>query len=228
MIQTPPRANHVVGYSIALLCLGAFLLLGALQIRFLGATSSDGTPFSFISNLLVLFGSACLVVSLLRWRGAAVALPMTAALSIVLLIAFPIGTILSLYWLTNVRQKEAVVLEESESVWFNYTVGLYILGLLLLDTALILQFVVSSPGPESRALEILTLGVWIVGLAALAIAALRSFSVRGGHLATLILNVLVVLWFPLGTVLALIWFFAVRKHEKALLAQSDLPRPIAA
>ena len=228
MDQVPPRVNYVKGYSTALLILGALQLLGALQMRSSDATPSIAFSYSLISNILILIGIACLVVSLLRWMRSTVALPATAALSIVLLIGFPFGTILSLYWLTRVRQKEAVLQEGSRRVWFKYTVALYILGLMLLDGALVLQMVANSPGPESTALEILTLGLWVVGLAALAIAALRSFSLRGGHLATLILNALVALWFPMGTVLALIWFFAVRKHEKVLLLQSDPPGPIAA
>lgn len=228
MSRAPGLLDYDKGYSIALLCLGAFFLLGALQIRFLGAADADAThPFSFISNLLALLGLAGLTVSLLRWMRFPLALPMTAALSIVLLIAFPIGTILSLYWLTSVRQRESVDQGGSEGVWFNYTVALYIGGLMFLDAALVLRFVLSSPGPESRVLELLTLGFWIAGLAALAIGALRSVHLRAGHLATLIFNSLLVLWVPLGTGLALIWFFAVRKHEKVLLAQSDSPRPIA-
>ncbi len=72
----------------------------------------------------------------------------------------------------------------------------------------------ATPNPADRAD-----GRLAVALAAIVTGALRSASLHWAHWATFILNVLLFLWFPLGTVLALVWFFGVRKHERRLLSK---------
>lgn len=217
MNEAKPDVEYVKGYSIALLCLGLFLLLGALQFRFTIAGDGDDSSLTFISNILCLLGFSCLAVSLLRWVRASAALPATVALSLCLLIAFPLGTALSAFWFASVRQKEPVPQDVSQRAWFNYTVALYILGLLMLDATLVFQFALGSTGPEDQLLDFFELGMSVVALAAIVTGALRSVNLHWAHWATFSLNVLLVLWFPLGTVFAMVWFFGVRKHERRLL-----------
>jgi hypothetical protein len=149
----------------------------------------------------------------------AAALPATAALSFCLLVAPPLGTILSLYWLKKVRPRELAPQDPPHRAWFNYTVALYILGLVMLDMVLVLRYVQSLSGPEDHLLEIFTWGGSILALAAIVVGALRSTRSAWAHSATFALNTLLVLWFPLGTALALLWFFGVRKHERTILVE---------
>jgi len=203
--------EYVKGYTIALLCLGLFLLLGALQ---LGMMPGADAAFSFMTGILCLVGLSCVTVALLRWMRSPAALPATTAVSLLLFLAFPVGTILAFYWLSSVKPREPKPDTDPWSAWFNYTVMLYILGLVLLDAGLGLRLLLEEDG----VVNLISWGMLAVGAAALAIGALRSSSFRGGHLATLVFNGLIVFWFPLGTVLALIWFFAFRKDEKEILS----------
>ena len=210
---------YVKGYSIALLCLGLFLLLGALQFRLTSRSAEVASALTFVSSILCLLGFSCLTVALLRWTRASAALPATAALSFCLLLAFPLGTGLSIYWLTSVKPSETIPQDVSERTWFNYTVALYILGLLMLDATLVFRFVLGSAGPENQLLRFIELGMFVVALAAIVVGVLRSTKLRWAHWATFILNVLLAFWFPLGTALALVWFLGVRKHERKLLSE---------
>jgi len=219
MNRAESNVEYVKGYSIALLCLGLVLLLGALQFRLVPRNAEVASSFTFLSSILCLLGFSCLTVALLRWVRASAALPATVALSFFLLLAFPLGTGLSVYWLTNVKPREAIPQDVSERNWFNYTVALYILGLLMLDATLVFRFVLGSAGPEDQLLGFIGLGVFIVALAAIVVGVLRSINLRWAHWATFILNMLLALWFPLGTALALVWFFGVRKHEKIILSE---------
>jgi hypothetical protein len=217
-----PDVEYVKGYSIALLCLGLFLLLGALQFRFALRGAGGDSSLTFISSLLCLLGFSCLAVALLRWVRASAALPATTALSLCMLFAFPFGTALSIYWLTRVKPREAIPQGVSRRTWFNYTVTLYILGLLLLDTALALRFTLGSADSGDQLLGFIEAGMSVLALAAILIAVLRSTKLRWAHWATFILNMLLLLWLPPGTVLALVWFFVVRKHENKLLSEECL------
>jgi uncharacterized membrane protein YidH (DUF202 family) len=218
MGRTMPDMEYVKGYSIALLCMGVFLLLGALQFIFILGIGDDPV-FALVSSILCLLGIPCLVVALLRWMRVAAALPATAAVSFCLLFAPPLGTILSLYWLKKVKPREATPQDPPHRAWFNYTVALYILGLVMLDMVLVFRYAQGLPGPEDHLLEMFTWGGLILALATLAIGALRSTRSARAHSATFALNALLVLWFPLGTALALLWFFAVRKHEQTMLVE---------
>lgn len=223
MDQSKSGGEYVKAYSTALLGLGLLLLLGAVQLRFVFPASPSDPSTIFVSDFLFLLGFSCLAVASLRWARAPQALPATAALSLFLLIAFPFGTIVAIYWLVSVRPQEKPPQDISRRTWFRYTVALYVLGLLLLDTALVFRLVLGSPGQLDRVLVWLEVGCLVVAAAAIAIAAARSTRLRGPHWATLVLNVLLALWFPVGTALALVWFFAVRKHEKQLIAEAWQP-----
>lgn len=96
MNRANPNVEYVKGYSIALLCLGLFLLLGALQFRFTLRGAGGDSSLTFLSSILGLLGISCLAVSLLRWVRASGALPATTALSLCMLFAFPLGTALSI------------------------------------------------------------------------------------------------------------------------------------
>jgi hypothetical protein len=141
------------------------------------------------------------------------------ALSLCLLFAFPLGTASSIYWLTSVRPKETIPQDTSQRAWFNYTVALYILGLLLLDTALVFRLALGFPKADDRLLNLIGQGLLVVALMAMAVGGLRSTRLRWAHWATFLLNALLVFWFPIGTAFALVWFFGVRKHEKRLLSK---------
>jgi cytochrome bd-type quinol oxidase subunit 2 len=174
MSRVRPDIEYVKGYSIALLCLGLFLLLGALQLSLESHGAGHSPALAFTAGVLCLLGVPCLVVSLLRWLRLAAALPATAALSYFLLLGFPLGTFLSVYWLKKVRSKELALQDQLHPAWFSYTVVLYILGLLLLDMALVLRLVQSPPGSEIHMLEMLRLGGVGVALAAIATGAWLS------------------------------------------------------
>ena len=212
MKETKISVEYVKGYTIALLCFGLFLLLGALQFRMMSGADAG---FSFIAGMLCPIGLSCVTVALLRWMRSPAALPATTAVSLLLFVAFPVGTILAFYWLSSVKPREPKPETDPWSAWFNYTVMLYILGLVLLDGGLVIRLLLG----EDRILNLFSWGMLAVGGAALAIGTLRSSNFRGGHLATFVFNVLIVFWFPLGTVLALIWFFAFRKDEKEILSE---------
>jgi uncharacterized membrane protein YidH (DUF202 family) len=223
MDRMKPGAEYVKGYSMALLGLGFFFLVGALQFKSILHGAEAAPTFAFLSSFLCLLGIACLAVSLLRWMRVAAAVPATTALSFCLLIAFPFGTALSLYWLARVRPKELTPQEtSSQRAWFNYTVALYVMSLLFLDAALVFHFMLGDASSTAyRPVELLALVMLVLALAAIVVGTLRSTSLRRGHWATLIFNVFLFLWFPLGTVLALVWFFVVRKHEKSLLSEES-------
>ncbi|HEV7668991.1 MAG TPA: hypothetical protein VGS22_10735 [Thermoanaerobaculia bacterium] len=219
MNEAKPKVEYVKGYSIALLCLGVFLLLGALLLRGEPYSAELASSVTLISSILYLLGFACLTVALLRWARASAALPTTAALSLCFLFSFPLGTGLFIYWLTRVKAKEAIPQDASERIGFNYTVALYIFGLLMMCATLVFRFSLGSAGPEDQLLGFVELGMVGVALAAFGVAALRSTKLRLAHRATFILNILLVFWFPLGTALALVWFFGVRKHDRKLLSE---------
>ena len=124
MNRGEPRIEFVKGYSVALLCLGVFLLLGALQFQLAPKAAEDSSFSIFISSILYLLGFSCLAVSLLRWTRASAALPARSALSLCLLLAFPFGTGLSIYWLARVKPRETISQGVSERIWYNYTVTL--------------------------------------------------------------------------------------------------------
>jgi hypothetical protein len=222
MNRENPDVEYVKGYSIALLCLGLFLLLGALQFRITLRGAGGDSFLTFLSSILCLLGLSCLAVSLLRWVRASAALPATTALSLCMLFAFPLGTALSVYWLTRVKPREAIPQDIAPRAWFNYTVALYILGLLMLDVVLVVRFALGSANSEDQLLSFIETGMSVVALAAIVIAVLRSTKSRLAHWATLILNMFLLLWLPLGTVFALVWFFMVRKHENKLLSEEWL------
>lgn len=222
MNRANPDVEYVKGYSIALLCLGLFLLLGALQFRFTLRGAGGESSLTFLSSILCLLGLSCLAVSLLRLVRVPAALPATAALSLCMLFAFPLGTALSIYWLTRVKPREAIPQDVARRTWFNYTVALYILGLLMLDAVLVFRFALGSVDSEDQLLSFIGIGMSVVALAAIGIAVLRSTKLRWAHWATFVLNMLLLLWFPIGTVFALVWFFMVRKHENKLLSEEWL------
>jgi len=207
--------GYVKAYSVTLFCLGLLLLLGSLQ--FLVSDGGTGSPQRFVSSLLLLGGFACLVVALLRWMKASAALPATVALSFLLLLAFPFGTVVSIYWLTSVRPKEPTPRDNLHRAWFQYTVALYIFGLFLLDGVLIIRYVLASSPGDGSAFEWLEWGMLAMALAIFLIASLRAAKPRWGYWATFIFSILILLWFPLGTGFALVWFLAVRRHEKEIL-----------
>lgn len=212
MNEEKTSVEFVKGYTIALLCLGLFFLLGALQFG-----SISDASFAFVAGVLSLIGVFCVAVALLRWLRSPAALPATTALSLLLFIAVPLGTILAFYWLASVKPREPKPETDPWSAWFNYTVMLYVLGLFLLDAGIVVRGALGV-GPEDGLLNLFSWGVMAVGAVALAVGTLRSYTVRGGHLASLVFNVLILFWFPVGTVLALVWFFAFRKDEKEILA----------
>lgn len=102
--------------------------------------------------------------------------------------------------------------------WSYYTIALYILCFLLLDAAVVYRFVLGWPSTGNAWLDLIGFIFLAVALLALTIALFRSL--RPGwaaHKATLFLNVLLFPWFPLGTVLSIVWFAFVRKREKQFL-----------
>jgi hypothetical protein len=205
------------GYSVGLLGVGLLHLLLAFA-QATGPAVVEGEALRrFISSILFLVAAACVTAALLRWTRVPAALPVTAALSLCLLFVFPFGTALSIYWLTRVREREISCSSAAERARFLYTVALYVLALLLVDAALVFRFVL-HPGPDDDILRAFFPGFLVMASLFLAVALLRSgrsYS-RLAYGATFGLNVLVVLWFPLGTALALVWFLSVRKHEKSL------------
>jgi len=139
-----------------------------------------------------------------------------------MLFAFPLGTALSIYWLTRVKPREAIPQDVAQRTWFNYTVALYILGLLMLDAVLVFRFALGSTDSEAQLLRFIGIGMSVMALATIGTAVLRSTKLRLAHWATFVLNILLLLWLPLGTVFALVWFFIVRKHENKLLSEEWL------
>src|SRR4051812_49423514 len=119
MNRANPDAEYVKGYSIALLCLGLFLLLGALRFRFELPGAGGDSSLTFVSNILFLLAFFCLAVSLLRWLRTSAALPLTVALSLCLLLAFPLGTAMSVYWFARVRRREPIPQDGPQRAWFN-------------------------------------------------------------------------------------------------------------
>ena len=124
MSRVRPHIEYVKGYSTALLCLGVFFLLTALQFSFTFRGTKNEDVVALVSNIQCLLGITCVVVSLLRRMRLAAALPATAAVSFCLLFAPPLGTILSLYWLKKVRPRESTPQDPPHRAWFNYTVAL--------------------------------------------------------------------------------------------------------
>ena len=182
--------------------------------------------FDFLSNIILLLGFACIVVAALRFVWVPAGLPATAAISLFLLLSFPFGTALSIYWATFVRPKEAIPRSGSERIWFQYTVALHVMGLLVLSSALVPTFVIGldglgDPDPAfDRFLQLIGFALGAVGMVAILAGVWRSANVLWGYRATLVFNVLIAVWIPAGTVLALVWLFVVRKHERQLVSEA--------
>ncbi len=149
-----------------------------MQFGFLPHRAGNNSAFTLASSILCLLGIPCLVVSLLRWLRSAAALPATVALSFFLLIGFPFGTLLSLYWLKNVQQKELP--PQDHRAGLSFAVALYILSLLMLDMALVVHFIRGPSGQEFPVLKTLEFGGWSLASVALVAGALRSASWKKG------------------------------------------------
>ena len=187
------------GYSVGLLGVGLLHLLLAFA-RSTGSAVGGGEALPrFVTSILFLVAASCLTAALLRWTRVPAALPVTAAVSLCLLLFFPFGTALSIYWLTRVRERELSFSSAAERTRFLYTVALYVLALLLVDAALAFHFVL-NPGPGEDILKALCMGFLVMASLFLAVAVLRSGRLysRLAYGATLGFNVLVVLMVSSG------------------------------
>jgi hypothetical protein len=217
--DTAPRAPEIDrSYSAILLGLGLFHLLG-------GASLTAAAPVArFPANILLLVGAVSLATAILRWLRLPAYLPATAGVSIFLILSFPLGTAACVYWLTKVRPRELKEMSDPERASFRYTVGLYVAGLALSLSALVFQSMVDTAPPDGRGLwEIFRLCFFVAALLLLTIGVLRSLKQPVSYFATLILNVLLVLYLPIGTCFALFWFLSVRKHDLFVYRGQALP-----
>ena len=215
--ETVPRTPEIdQRYSIVLLGIGLFLIAGALATG--AGVRGDGKEFvaaySFISGNLLFIGASSLATAIIRWLRLSIYLPVTAAVSILLVVGFPIGTFAFWYWLTKIRPHELKFESEAERLSFRYTAGLYTAGLALCLSALVFHFLASTSPPADQALwQMFRLGFLVAALLLLLVGVLRSSKLPLSYYATLLLNVLLILYFPVGTCFALVWFLAVRKHD---------------
>jgi len=114
-LRTPrpePRPTFVGGYTFALILAGALALGGAFLYEFLIRTMGarelrDVVPvFRFTQFSLLAVGLAAVAAGLLRNLHSRHAIPLTAALHVVLLIWFPIGTAMAAWWFLRIRPRE--------------------------------------------------------------------------------------------------------------------------
>jgi hypothetical protein len=218
--DTASRAPEIDrSYSAILLGLGLFHLLGGASLAAAAAPEAR-----FPANILLLVGVVSLATVILRWLRLPVYLPATVAVSIFLALSFPLGTAACWYWFTTVRPRELKEMPDSERGSFRYTVGLYVAGLTLCLSALVFHSMVDTALPAGRGLwEIFRLCFFLAAFLLLAVGALRSLKRPVAYFATLILNVLLVLYLPIGTCFALFWFLSVRKHDLLVYRGQAIP-----
>jgi hypothetical protein len=205
-------------YSFVLLGVGLFCLLGGVFLAGSGAQSDaqDLAASRFAANNLLYLGAISLAAALVRWLRLPIYRPVTAAVSILLLISFPVGTFAFFYWLTKVRPHELEYGAGSERRSFLYTVGLLTAGLALNLVVLVFRLVANT-SPDSRNLwNIFALSFLGFAVLLLVVGALRGLRRPIAYSVTLVLNVLLVIYFPLGTCFALVWFLAVREHDRMI------------
>lgn len=212
-------------YSLLLFGLGLLSLFGALRFRIAAPSSGVATSLLFLSGVLSVMGLACVVVALLRQLRSPAAAAATVALSSCLILAFPVGTILAAYWLVKVRPIERTSASLDERSWFTYTATLYGLGLMLLIGALEWTLLRSPSDQGDLLTALFGWSLWATGLAALVIAALRSRRNGLAYWTTFLFNVALIVWLPVGTGLALVWFFKVREADKRLLIEEPREAP---
>jgi hypothetical protein len=206
-------------YSGILLGLGVFLIAGALTTG--TVVQGDGkelaAAYGFVSENLLFIGASSLAAVLIRWLRLPIYLPVTTAVSILLAVGFPIGTFAFWYWFTKVMPHELEFESEAERRSFRYTAGLYTASLTLCLPLLVFRFLSSTSPPADQAIwQMFSLGFLAAALLLLLVGVLRSFKLRLSYYATLLLNVLLVLYFPVGTCFALVWFLAVKKHDRLI------------
>jgi hypothetical protein len=218
--DTPLRATPIDRrYSVVLLGVGLFYLLGGVFLAGSGAQSNaqDLAATRFAANNVLLVGASSLVAAFVRWLRVPIYLPVTVAVSIFLLVGFPVGTFAFLYWFTKVRPQELQYGSVSERRSFLYTAGLYTAGLALGLPVLLFRWLANTSPPDSPNLwNIFTLFFLGIALLLLVVGVLRGLRLPISYYVTLVLNVLLVIYFPVGTCFALIWFFAVRKHDRMI------------
>jgi len=128
-----------------------------------------------------------------------------------LLAAVSFGTAALLFWMARrplaPRLAKAVV---------AYNVMLGVLGFGLLEAALEFYFLLalSSPPADQPLWKGFVLGSLIAGAVSLALAALRVARARWAYRLTFAFSVVILIWIPLGTALALYWLLYVRRLEQ--------------
>jgi hypothetical protein len=220
--DTASRAPEVDrSYSAILLGLGLVHLLGSFSL----AASAQSLPAArFPANILLLVGAVSLVAAVLRWLRLPISVPVTVAASSFLIFSFPLGTAAFVYWIKKVRPRELKEMPEAERASFRYTVGLYVAGLLLCLTALVFHSMIDTAPSNGRSTwEIFRLAFFVAALLLVAVGVLRSLKRPVSYVVTLILNVLLILYLPLGTCFALFWFLAVRKHDLFIYRVQAVP-----
>jgi len=201
-------------YSAILLGLGLFHLLGSASLTFAVAQGQGLAAARFPANLLLLIGAVALAAAVVRWLRLPIYFSATAAASIFLAVAFPLGTAAFVYWLTKVQPRELKEMPDSERESFRYTVGLYVAGLAFCLSALVFQYMIDMAPPDGRGLwGMFRLAFFVAAFLLLTLGVLRSVKQPFSYFATLILNVLLILYLPIGTCFALFWFLSVRKHD---------------
>jgi hypothetical protein len=215
-----PRAPAVdQSYSVILLGVGLFLVAGAFMVK--TGMQNGGEELaaarSFVSGNLLFVGLSALAAAMIRWLHLPIYRPVTVGVSILLALGFPVGTFVFWYWFAKVRPHELEYGSEAEGSSFRYTAGLYTAGLVLCLPVLVMQYVIGTSPPDGQELwEMLRLGFLVAALLLLMVGGIRSAKLKLSYYATLVLNVLLIIYFPLGTCFALVWFLAVKKHDRLI------------
>jgi hypothetical protein len=206
---------------IYLILLSILALLGALQIGMFALRiprAGEATRgFELVTFILTCFLAAMVGVILLRLFAPAKAGALTTAVNVLLLIAFPFGTALGIYglWKVDRRPMEPTYASHKHDRIYLILLMLLTWGCVIAVGEMIMFRSWDSGGSTSG--YTLVIGIMSCYLAAMfATIALRVFATARAVMLTKVLNILLLLYVPIGTALGIYGLWKVDKVRPGL------------
>lgn len=208
----PLKGAVSLRYTVVLVCYGFFSLLVAAALKWSALDRVHDPNIHFVLYLHLIFGVAALLVALLRWTKGVQSLPASTGLSIALAAALPLGTVIFLYWLFRVRPAERSFPMEPKPVRW-YTAAIVLGALVCALSSVLFAGPVAALYDLGELTPVLGKAYGVLAVALALVGGLRCFKRRWGFYATFILNVVLVILLPFGTVAAIVWFIVVQRYD---------------
>ena len=104
----------------------------------------------------------------------------------------------------------------SRNTCVAYTTALLVMGLLLVSSVPISEFLIGRQPDDSDMIGVFRMVQFlngILGVACFATAAFRAYRWRASRAATTAVTIVLMFFFPFGTLVGLYWFLYARKRE---------------